>query len=531
MSLYDIENFRESQKVFRDNRHRPITEWLRFVKMFESGKQGYVGLMEYIDNPSVKYVFKFSQYINYLAIHELQVSQSLKGISKYMPSFCRSIGLLNVPIEPKHKKGKNPFDIKSKHPIYKDVILFEYLCDENGKNSPKLYDVMKMRSSKTKEIYSLIKQTMFSIYASQQSAYFTHYDLHSNNVLVRECDKHSLALYIIDDTHSYVVPTYGKLPMIIDYGFSYAKNSLGNPLWATLCHTDIGFTSDRFDPLADPKLFLVSTGEEVSRYFNDKTLKRLCKKMFGKWSLDWESGWDETDDIGATSYLSAELINSDSDQKSGSRLFDKYMDYSIDILQSLVIIPLEKQSTKLLTKSFNTFIEEFKVIEDVIGSSFYLLYILKCIVDSVRQITPYYLNENTRELAVQEFSREIHRIIDEVADFGYIEGIDYEKMICSMIVLGKNIEGFLYNITTNISKRKGRERRGVTIDSVMNNIDSELSTPYKCHLNTPIIVFDVPGKMSLCMTLSEDKTHEFNELTEEHKGLFLTKEYLETRLL
>ena len=63
-----------------------------------------------------------------------------------------------------------------------------------------------------------------------------------------------------------------------------------------------------------------------------------------------------------------------------SKLFEDYDHYCIDLLQSLVILPLEQQNYNNIKDSYVAFLQEWCKIEDQISSPFYLLYILIFII-------------------------------------------------------------------------------------------------------------------------------------------------------
>jgi hypothetical protein len=105
--------------VFEENKDKSIEQWLVFNKVLDKpGKQGIVGLFDLKNNDSdekKQYIFKISQYINYLVYHELIIMQGLKEINTYCPHFCKGIGLIKTKVDAKYKKDEdNPFVIKNK---------------------------------------------------------------------------------------------------------------------------------------------------------------------------------------------------------------------------------------------------------------------------------------------------------------------------------------------------------------------------------------------------------------------------------
>ena len=84
---------------------------------------------------------------------------------------------------------------------------------------------------------SAFMQIIMTLIAYQKMFWFTHNDLHTNNVMFVETDKEYL-YYLYDGKH-YRVPTYGKIFKIIDFGRAVYKFKT-----LTIC-------SDSFHPKGD----------------------------------------------------------------------------------------------------------------------------------------------------------------------------------------------------------------------------------------------------------------------------------------
>ena len=197
LSLNNYSRYNELVKYYEENKDKPIEEWLSFNKILDKpGKQGIVGLFNKKSSKDEdgQYIFKISQYINYLVYHELIIMQGLKEINTYCPHFCKGIGLVTCKIDAKYKKeDKNPFEIRNKYPIQKDVLLCEFI-----EKSSKFYNYI--RSDKVDEdvLYSIVKQVLLAIAIAQKEKQFAHYDLHSFNVMIKKCDKDLVFLYKLD---------------------------------------------------------------------------------------------------------------------------------------------------------------------------------------------------------------------------------------------------------------------------------------------------------------------------------------------
>ena len=119
-------NIDEILEKFEKNKNSPLSHWTTFDSLFKPGKQGIVGKFNIKDDKdrfeNTQIIFKLSQYINFLPYHEMTVLDGLQKIS-YCPNFMKGIGVVKELVEPKMIKRANPFDIKSKYPIFKEILL------------------------------------------------------------------------------------------------------------------------------------------------------------------------------------------------------------------------------------------------------------------------------------------------------------------------------------------------------------------------------------------------------------------------
>ena len=485
-NLIDNQDFNQLVSYYETNKDKPWNDWLSFDTLFNKpGKQGLVGTFESTDKKDKKkYVFKISQYINYLVHHESIVMKGLNDLSPYCPHFCKFIGTIMCKVDPKSGKKGNPFNVTDSHSIQKEVLLSEFID-----NSCKFYNYIRA-VDKIKEdvLYSTVKQVLMAICIAQKKKQFSHYDLHSFNVMMRKCSKDVVFLYSIDAENQFVIPTNGHYPVIIDFGFSYINDMEDSPLWPSMAHTCVGFMSDRFDWVADPKLFLVTVSREIKEKRDSKKAKkfrRIVKNLFYPLTIDWDCGWDDKEEYGASDYVSKMLRNEHVD----SKIFTDYEHYCMDILQTLIIIPLEKQNYSNIKDSYRTFIKEFSIIESQISSPFYNLYILKGITDAARVVRADYGNEKMRVNAVRWFRHEVHKIVSVVANFCNISSVHFEKLLCSMIVFSKCMEGVMYDSIQKTMAHKEREYKKLLMKSVEQmyaSIEANLPDKYVYNENTEV---------------------------------------------
>ena len=512
--------FNELVKYYDDNKDKPRNEWLEFDCLFDKpGKQGEVGILKSLDSKH-QFIFKMSQTMNFLPLHELTIMQGLNSLYEYCPHFCKGIGVITCDIEP-DLKSKNPFKIKSKYPIEKEVLLCEYI-DKSAKFSNY---IMSSRISEN-VLFSIIKQVLLAIQIAQTETQFTHYDLHSDNIMVKKCHEDLVFLYKLDDETQFCVPSLGYYPIIIDYGFSYIGNMDNNPLWTSLAFTEVGFMSDRFDWVADPKLFLATVSYELKKYKvskNSRKLRNIVYNIFSKLDIDMNSGWDTETDKSAIDYVSDELLKI----SHTSKIFRDYELICLDILQSLIILPLEEQSEDSLGKAFEVFVKEWVKIEKEIASDYYNLYIFKELVSVAREVRCDYENGYHTE-AVSAFRKAVYDIVNKVSNFSLLKDIHYEKMLCALYILSKSIEGMLYRIVGKRMSEKNTEYEKLPVGSVQEVyaiLDSNINTPYVYNKDTVVLILDCVKKEYKIFDLPIDEIDNINSLNSLYRGTYINDLY------
>ena len=462
----------------------PQASDIKFVKKFQNqGKQGVAGIAS-IKNNTIAY--KISQYINHIVLHEALIMNSLTEMRKFCPHFCKYYGLCSKNVNGNYRKLDNPFQITSKHPIQTDVLLMEYI---EGK---KLYNMIKNNKINDNVIFSAIKQLLFAISIAQTKKQFTHYDLHSCNVLMKECDPNTVHVYALDNENQFSVPTYGYCPVIIDFGFSYSGVLKGGPIYSSLAHTDVGFMTNQYDSISDVKLLLVSISEEIKRYRSSSTaikFRNIVRNIFSCLDIDWECGWDNYDIPGAADHIVSEIENI----KVKSNLFTKYPHYCVDLIQTLIHLPLEKLGKKNFDISYITMVNEFYKIEKELTSSIYHLYIFKKIVDSARSVKKQY-HSDQRETAIKIFKKDVINTIMSVANFCCPKNIHYEKLLCSLYCFANASQRVLYDVikTKNkLTQEKYSELELKTPEHIYGAIEINIPQTYNFSKNTNVTIFNI----------------------------------------
>lgn len=506
-----IKSVRDFFKKLPTEPSKSLPGELVFHSIFTAnGKQGMVGLLDYNGR---KVVYKISQYLNYLASHENTVMECLDKIQDFCPHFCRSLGTFNAYIDPNFRKIKNPFDIISKYPVIGEVLVMEYL-----ENTRKFYHYLKKKNMDDEVLHSIIQQTMCAILASQKYTRFTHYDLHSNNIMIKKCDHNQVSVYRVSEDKVFIIPTYGFQPVIIDYGFSYCQDLDNQPAWATLGHTEMGFMSQTFDKWTDFKLFLVTIGCEMEGYHSKtsgKRFNRLIKNIFRPLHIDWDSGWDKSDEMSASDYAIT-LIENDIE----SEFFSECMQFCIDFVQTLATLPLQSRNYEDIVLSYKTVEKEFMKIEDEITNKFYLLYVFKCIVDSARSVQTLYINPEKRDDAVRKFRHDVYDALNKVSKFAKPR-LNYEKLLCSLILWGRQSSGVMFDVCRERMNEKKKEYRKLEVKEpvdILEKIHEEFGFEWDADESTYFQIYDFVDKKTYRLDLDEEEREIFNEANNEDRA-------------
>jgi len=449
-SLFDI-NCKNFENYFKENQDKPWNEWL--VEEDEpsemKGKQGYVGILRHPQNKSLSCLFKFSKVDDNVAEHEYKIIKGLETLSQYCPHFHKAYGLL--PFESNILyNSQNPLQYNTNSKIVKrNMVLMQYV-----KSKYNLREMIEDESVKDEVVMNIMKQVILCIHLSH-SFKFTHYDLHTENILIRNCSPNMHLLYLVDENQEFLTPTFGFIPNIIDFGFSYCDVP-DNTLTCTLVHTQQGFTSTRFDPYADVKLFLISSTDDLSREDNRKSihskLSNICRNVFSGMNIQWGSGWDSSKQICPPKIIH-ELVR---EYVRPSVLFSKN-DLWFDTIQLLIKLPLNPMPYHDLEKCFTSFIEEFVKFEERIISKTLLNYILKLIVVQVVKYRTSYLKGGEESAwAILEIKKHFLEEYTQLVNY-HVPSVDYEKMICSLLMIAECLEGLYYDYLKRRHEEKDKQ--------------------------------------------------------------------------
>ena len=472
----------------------------------------------------IKTVFKISKYLDFVIQNEGIVMEKTNEMRKYIPHFCCSFGYFNVPISSYYYAEKtNPF---AKEEIYVDVLITEYIQDS--------ITFCKILSECTyEEIISILKQSLLALYISQEKMKFTHYDLHTDNILIRKCEKNALYVYILTPEHIYLIETFGNCPVIIDFGFSYADHCIDKPLCNTLNHTNVGYLSTLADSVVDSRLLLVNIGSEILDEKDRPEIKDLSEKIFKNCKyMNWSTGWDDREDDESgldevLNILDEESSISSDEKKTPSKtpsIFTNHLESFLGIVQYLITLPLKKKHSthKNIKKYYENVKAILQPIEKEIGDELIMLYIIQQIVMSISKYKKEFLRNP--EKTGNKIKDDIFHKIIKIVPFYEID-IDISLLANNLLYMADYMESIYFdNLKDIVSQKKKEYRKGKDVMEIFNMVnDISPSRTKDIDEDTPIYFFDIQKEKMRKTYPSKLICKYFNKLVEKDRGKYLYK--------
>lgn len=508
-SLFDI-NFKNFEAYFTSHKHMQWNKWLVLPEKNQDmgGKQGYVGLLFHPHNKNLCCLYKISKVDDNLVEHEYKIIKSLEELANYCPHFHKVYGMLPFDCNIHYENLPLNYNKKSKI-VKRNMLLMQHIQHKYD-----FHGMIKDEKVDDNIIINVLKQVIIAVEMSQFYK-FTHYDLHTENILIRNCNPNMHFLYLFEDK-TILIPTYGYIPNIIDFGYSYCETE-NNDLTCTLVHTQYGFTSTRYDPYADIKLFFVSTVDDISKYNSrkkiQKKLSNICRNIFSGMNIQWSSGWDNSKLVSPITILT-EMIK---EYIKPSVLFSK-SDLWFDTVQELINLPLSPMPYHELEKCFTGFIEEFVKFEERILSKTLLNYILKIFVKYVKQYRSSYIQSGEEsEWAVIEIKKQFLEEYTQIINY-HVPHINYEKMICSLLLMTQCMEGLFYDTLQKRYEEKDRQyeiMRCHDLTDFFSLLNHNFPSQYKpLNIKSSIFVVDHVNKKSTLLKLKKEEIQVIETLKE-----------------
>ena len=228
-------------------------------------------------------------------------------------------------------------------------------------------------------------------------------------------------------------------------------------------------------------------------------------------NIAWSSGWDKSKQISPVKIIQ-ELIR---DVVSESVLFTK-SDLWFDTIQQLISLPLSPRPYHDLEKACRGFIEEFVRFEERIISKTLLNYVLRIFVRHVCTFRDSYLRGGEESAwALIEIKKLFLEEYTQLINY-HVPSIDYEKMVCSLLLMTECIEGLLHD---SLEKRYAEKDRQYEIMRCKTPLEfyrilehNFTFNPKPLTLKSQIFIIDHIHRQSKTLTLNKHDLHVIEQL-------------------
>ena len=521
LNLHEISKIEKiKQKIKEDEK------CLTFKILFKSqGRQGIVGIFDIYNK--YECVFKIPLSGENVLIHEKNVYKDLFLLSSFCIHYPIYIDWVEKTVDLDYYEKQDPFArtkgrVKKGQPI--QVLISEYI------KSVKLSNIVYDERINLNTIFSLMKQVIFALYIGQTTNHFTHYDLHSNNVVVKNCDPNIIFVYVVrnsDGGESYeCVPSYGMCSVLIDFGYSYTKGIENSPLYSTMEYTEYGYTSNYHDELVDIKRFLVSLTIDIKESKKNKKIgkefRNKVKKIFRGKGLDFNTGWEN---YGNSRKSICKLLKFDKKNINHNKksIIFKYKYRFVEALQSLIDLPFcihekcyDKSSIMINSKlAFNGFLKEWNKIEKEIRNKNDCISILEGIIKSAKTVKKLYESndrDNIQE-SINSFRKGVYYTICKTVDLCSPKNIEFELFLCSILLLSRSILFILDKENNKIQEIRNRYNyKNTKLLDVYNKIQKILKTPFNTFSKDSTFIIMNPFEKTCChyKLTKDDDIHTLN---------------------
>ena len=190
---------------------RNVNKWLKDIRNMTSGAHGAVLSAQFMDS---KIIIKTPHSLDDSdeTLREYLVGiECINNLRYTVPTFAYTLG------------GFRCSQLKKDKPICtskKGITTFVVYESIPGET---VYDALKSGKMDFKEWIRLFVQMLISLEIAQRDCSFTHYDLHTNNVMIRPVDNIRYSA-VLDDL-IYEIGPADTIPVIIDYGLSSVQLS------------------------------------------------------------------------------------------------------------------------------------------------------------------------------------------------------------------------------------------------------------------------------------------------------------------
>lgn len=217
-------------------------------------------------------VYKVGAHPDKVNEHEADIMYEMNSLKEYSPHFTYIFHSDNLVINDNfintnfkdsklHSTGSTLFSLSNNSFENRErfVLFMEYISNTHLKHA--------LRTNDETLSSCLIVMCLAAIQQGIDHCNFNHYDLHIDNILVKECEQNSFFAYRFKDNTPILTPTKGFYPVFIDYGTSYTQNynTIGNMCKTSVINAHHGLQPTLFDELVDVHQMLFNSVYEAEK--------------------------------------------------------------------------------------------------------------------------------------------------------------------------------------------------------------------------------------------------------------------------
>ena len=127
--------------------------------------------------------------------------------------------------------------------------------------------------------------------------------------------------------------------------------------------------------------------------------------------------------------------------------------------------------------------------------------------------------------AVASFRRNIYEAIGKVSNIYTLTDVHYEKLLCSLFVLSRCIEGMLFTYMTELVEEKQNEYKSLpvkNIEEIYAIIDANIQEEYRYNEKTTFLIMDIDKESyDIFENVSREDIREINMLDNLYRGTYV----------
>ena len=443
--------------------------------MFKEVGHGEQAIVGYYKTPTGQSQFlKISRDNSFITQHEANIAACLGRHDHLRQFFCGARGLTTIQVRavPRIESGDDICEEPDSIPRY--GLQLDYIPDASNLNQW----VVDHKKSPTLDIFPLVRQIMCIVRLAQEAVAFTHYDLHTDNILLRPvaAPPKTVKIFRFADGSIKCVQNVSVEPVIIDFGRAYCNELEDTAVNIELLNTNSGLFSVLPDMTFDPLFFLFKCATDC-KSVELKSLANNLRKYTRH--LD-QNGWWKSDQTSALD-RAASLVRVFC---APSALFSADLEQCLVIMSHLCVIPLERSSehkpASLWPYYFDKFIKQWRFFEKWFTNPVRLQYFLCFFVSVLNVWRQDFFDTSRREMAQGKIVEQLENFMGiECAHVWSSRGLDWYDLIRCAYNAGKMLEQLLADVIAIQHDEYCQHTREATWDNLYAAIPSDIPLNYE----------------------------------------------------